>query len=209
MSEVTTDGAVAADVAQVGASMEASDSMLWSPVVTVEKFDDDQTAWVADRYGLLTPQAHDFALAGVDPYETLTVPGNLLTTAGLNRLTSLMIGAGGQAATNTATRLGVGNSSTAAAVGQTDLQAAAGGANRQFKVMDATYPQQTNGVMTFKSTFATGEANFVWAEWGVDIGAPTVADGTTVSALLLNRSVQALGTKASGSWVLTATITIS
>jgi len=189
--------------------MDATDTIRWSPVATVEKYDDDQTAWVARKSGILAPHARDFAALGVKPYETLVAPGNLLTTAGLNRLTSLMIAAGGQGATNTATRLGVGNSATAAAVGQTDLQAAAGSANRQFKVMDATFPTQANGVLTFKSTYPTGEANFVWNEWCVDIGTPTVTDGTTVNANMLNRAVQSLGTKASGTWVLTATITIS
>lgn len=202
-----TDAAHAVEGATIGAGLLADDSVRWRPVAVVEKYDDDQVAWVARKSGVAVPSAAELAL--VAPYETLEAPGNLLTTAGLQRLTNLMIGAGGQAATNTAARLGVGNSSTAAAVGQTDLQAAAGAANRQFKVMDATFPTAVNGVLTFKSTFATGEANFVWAEWGVDVGTPTVADGTTVNALLLNRAVQALGTKASGSWVLTATITIS
>lgn len=203
------DAAFGLDAAVISAGMEAAESIRWRPVATVEKYDDDQTQWVADKLGIHTPVAAHFEQLGVKPFDTVVAPGNLLTTAGLNRLTSLLIGAGGQALTNTATRLGVGNSSTAAAVGQTDLQAASGSSNRQFKVMDATYPQQSNGVVTVRSTFATGEANFVWNEWGIDVGTPTVADGTTVAALLFNRAVQSLGTKASGSWVLTATVTIS
>lgn len=189
--------------------MDATDSIRWSPVATVEKYDDDQTAWLVGRSGIVRPQARHFEAAGLKPYETIVTPGNLLTTAGLNRITSLIIAGGGQGATNTATRLGVGNSSTAAAVGQTDLQASAGSSNRWFQVMDATYPQQSNGVLTFKSTFATGDGNFAWAEWCVDIGTPTVTSGNTVNANMLNRAVQSLGTKVSGSWVLTATITIS
>lgn len=197
------------DAAHVGSGLTAHDSIQWRPVALVEKWDADQLAFVQRRTGILAPTG-DLLAAHVAPYEIVEAAGNLLTTAGLNRLTSLMIAGGGQAATNTSARLGVGNSTTAAAVGQTDLQAAAGAANRQFKIMDATYPQQSNGVLTFKSTFATGDANFAWAEWCVDIGTPTVADGTTVSALMLNRKVEALGTKTSaGTWALTATITIS
>jgi len=196
------------DAAAVAAGLGGHDSIRWRPVATVEKYDADQVAWVARKCGVAVPDGALLASL-VEPYETVVSVGNLLTTAGLNRITSLIIGAGGQAATNTAARLGVGNSSTAAAVGQTDLQAAAGAANRQFKVMDATYPTQANGVLTFRSTFATGEANFAWTEWGVDIGTPTVTDGTTVNAVLLNRKVESLGTKASGSWVLTSTITLS
>jgi hypothetical protein len=203
------DQAHGADLAHVGATMDAADAIRWRPMATVEKYDEDQTAWLRNRSGILSPMARHFEAAGLTPYEVVEAPGNLLTTAGLNRLTSLMIAGGGQGATNTATRLGVGNSTTAAAVGQTDLQAAAGSTNRWFQVMDATYPQQSNGVLTFKSTFATGDGNFVWNEWCVDIGTPTVSSGNTVSALMLNRAVQSLGTKVSGSWVLTATITIS
>jgi len=204
------DHAHGIDGARIGAGAHASDSIHWAPVALVEKWDDDQLRYVQRRSGLLTPAADDFHAAGVRPYETVEAVGNLLTTAGLNRITSLIIAAGGQAATNTSARLGVGNSTTAAAVGQTDLQAAAGAANRQFKIMDATYPTQSNGVLTFKSTFPTTEANFAWEEWCVDIGTPTVADGTTVNALMLNRKVQALGTKTSaGTWALTATVTLS
>ncbi len=184
------------------------DGLKWSAHARVDKYDDDQVAWVKNRTGLLTPSGDQLA-AHVKPYEVTEVAHNLLTTAGLGRITSLIIGGGGQAATNTATRLGVGNSSTAAAIGDTDLAASSGSSNRQFQVMDATYPQQSGGLMTFKSTFATGEANFVWNEWCIDIGTPTVAAGTTVAALMLNRKVASLGTKVSGSWVLTTTITIS
>jgi hypothetical protein len=196
--------------AHVAADNVARDFIKWNPIATVEKYDADQVEWVARQSGIAVPTSVEFAEYGLVPYETVVSVGNLLTTAGLNRITSLIIAGGGQGATNTSSRLGVGNSNTAEAVGQTDLQAAAGSANRQFKVMDATFPTQSNGVLTFKSTFASGEANFQWQEWGVDIGTPTVSDGTTVNALLLNRKVQALGTKTSaGSWVLTATITLS
>lgn len=197
----------AADAMGVRAQLAPGDGIRWRVQLEVDKFTDDAVMLLARRLGR-TPTGTEL-IESVLPREHLEVAGNLLTTAGLNRLTSLLIGAGGQALTNTATRIGVGNSSTAEAVGQTDLQAAAGAANRQFKVMDATYPQQANGVVTARSTFATGEANFVWAEWGLDIGTPTVADGTTVNALLLNRKVQAMGTKASGSWVATATVTFT
>ena len=197
------------DNARVGIQVSAHDTIHWSPVVRVDKWDEDQVAYVQRKTGILAPSG-DLLAALVDPYETIEEAGNLLTTAGLNRITSLIIAAGGQAATNLATRLGVGNSATAAAVGQTDLQAVAGAANRWFMPMDATFPTQVNGVLTFKSTFATADGNFVWAEWCVDIGAPTVVASAVVSALMLNRAVQALGTKTSaGTWALTTTITLS
>ncbi|MBA2952097.1 hypothetical protein GON03_18960 [Nocardioides sp. MAH-18] len=199
---------IAHDAGSVFADLPSKDGFTWRPHALVEKWDQEQVDWVARRTGVLVPSG-DLLAAHVAPYDVAEAAGNLLTTAGLNRLTSLLIGAGGQALTNTSARLGVGNSTTAAAVGQTDLQASAGSANRQFKVMDATYPQQSNGVVTAKSTFATGEANFAWQEWCLDIGTPTVADGTTVNAVMLNRKVESLGTKVSGAWALTVTITIA
>ena len=203
------DNAHGDDSARIGVHIGAHDSIRWSPAVKVEKWDEEQVAWVRSRTGILAPSG-DILAAHVDPYEVVEATGNLLTTAGLNRITSLIIAGGGQGATATATRLGVGNSNTAEAVGQTDLQAAAGAGNRQFYVMDSTYPQQSNGVLTFKSTFGTADANFAWQEWCVDIGTPTVTNGTTVNANMLNRKVQSLGTKTSaGTWALTATITIS
>jgi hypothetical protein len=188
----------------------STETLTWRPVAFVEKFDDDQTDWVRTKLGILTPSGDDFARLGVKPYDTALDEGNLVTTAGLNRLTALLIAGGGQGLTNTATRLGVGNSAGGAAIGDTDLGAAAGSANRWFQIMDATYPQQSNGVLTAKATWATGDGNFAWNEWGLDVGTPTVVSGNTVAALFFNHKTSAaLGTKTSGSWALTVTVTIA
>lgn len=191
--------------------MPATSSVIkWSAHAHVDKWDADQTEWVRQRSGLVAPTAADFVALEVAPADTAEAAGNLLTTAGLARVTSLITAAGGQGVTNTAARIGVGNSSTAAAIGDTDLAASAGSSNRYFQPMDATYPTTSNGVITFKATFATGDGNFAWAEWGIDVGTPTVSGGTTVAALLLNRKVASLGTKVSGAtWAFTATITLS
>jgi hypothetical protein len=113
-------------------------------------------------------------------------------------------GTAGQALTtfnNANAALGVGNGTTAFAVGQTDLQ----GASKLRKGMDATYPSVAGSVITFRSTFQTGEANFAWEEVGI-FNSATAATGT-----MLSRSIPspALGTKASGIWTLTTTLTIS
>jgi hypothetical protein len=188
--------------------MEAVEGIRWHGTLRVDKYDDEMTEWVAKKSGVAVPQGVHFEALKVRPYG-IEYAKNLLTTAGLNRITALIIGAGGTAVTTTTARIGVGNSSTAAAVGQTDLSAAAGSTNRWFQIMDATYPTQANGLITLRSTFATGDGNFVWAEVGTDVATATVTSGNTVNTLLLNRFVQALGTKASGSWVLTETITLS
>lgn len=196
------------DSARVAAEAGVRDSILWRPVATVQKYAEDKVQWVIDKSGVAVP---DGALLEslVEPDETVVSVGNILLTAGLQRITNLIIGAGGQAATTAATRIGTGNGSTAVAVGNTDLSAAAGAANRWFQLMDATYPTAVNGVMTFRSTFGSADGNYVWAEWGIDVTA-AAASGAVVNAPLLNRKVEALGTKASGStWVLTSTITLS
>lgn len=187
------------------------DGITWRSSTLVEKFSKEQTEFAL--YKLMhNPSGDELRKLCGEPelgiHEDPT--SNLLTTAGLNRITSLIIAGGGQGVTNTAARLGVGDSTTAAAVGDTDLGAAAGSTHRQFYVMDATYPTQSNGLLTFKSTFASADANFAWQEWCVDVATPTVANGTTVNTLLLNHKIVSMGTKVSGStWALTATITLS
>lgn len=183
-----------------------NDSFKWTPTAVVEKFDEDASRWVRNRTGLFELEHCAFQYFDIKPYETIEVPGNLLTTSGLNRLTSLLIGAGGQALTSTAIRLGVGDDTTAAAVGDSDLST---GSNQYYRVMDATYPQQSNGVVTVKGSFQDADANFAWQCWGIDVGTPTVSSSGTVAALLLNRKVASLGTKVSGIWVLTVTLTFS
>jgi hypothetical protein len=187
------------------------DGIKWNPLVTIEKYSPDQVEWIRTQSGILEPQGSDFEAFSLVPEDgVLDVSGNELTTAGLTRITSLINGAGGQALTNTATRIGVGNSATAFAAGQTDLQASAGSSNRFFMTMDATYPSTSAGVITARATFGTGDGNFVWNEWCLDIGTPTVSSGTTVNATMVNRRVASMGTKASGaSWVFTVTVTLS
>ncbi len=207
-----TDTTHIADAAAVAATVDVRDDRpLWRAHACVEKFSPDQAEWLLARLpAQRRPQRADFAAYGITPDDVAEAANNLITTAGLTRITSLIIAGGGQAATNTASRLGAGNGSTAAAVGDTDLSAAAGSANRWFQIMDATYPQVAAGVITFRATFASGDGNFAWNEWGVDIGTPTVSSGNTVAATLLNRKVATLGTKASGAvWTLTATLTLS
>lgn len=188
----------------------STDTLTWTPRAHVDKYDDEQTAWMKTKHGILIPTGDDFARAGVKPYDTADDEGNLVTTAGLTRLMTLLIASGGQGLTNTATRLGVGNGAGSAAIGDTDLGASAGSGNRWFQIMDATYPSVAAGVMTAKATWATGDGNFAWNEWGLDVGTPTVTSGNTVAACFFNHKTSAaLGTKASGTWSLTVTVTIA
>ena len=158
-------------------------------------------ALIPVEYGI--PSAVLRAIVG-EPEDTKVIEGNLLLNVGIQRLEDLTMIATlltNQTATNTWSnanaQLGVGDSSTAEAASQTALQAAT---NKLFKGMNATYPSRSGQQVSFQSDFLTAEANYVWAEWCISQGA-----GTT----LLNRKVAALGTKASGTWTLTVTLTLS
>lgn len=190
--------------------MTRNDGITWSAHARVDKYDHEQVAWVQGKTGVLTPQGGLLA-AHVTPYEVTEAAGNLLTTAGLTRICSLIIGGGGTALTNTATRLGVGDSNTPAAVGDTDLGAVAGSTHRYFMTMDATYPSASGAVITARATFGSADGNFAWQEWGLDIkNSGTATAGTVVNETLLNHKVASLGTKvAATTWVLTVTITLS
>lgn len=134
---------------------------------------------------------------GKAPYELIEIPNGYTNTGGA-LLLDLLIAAGGTAFNNANAYLGAGDSNTAFAVGQTDLQAAS---NKLRKAMDATYPSRSGQVVSFRSTFGTSDANWAWQEVAIF----NASSGGT----MLARSVSSLGTKTSaGSWVLTYTLTV-
>lgn len=129
---------------------------------------------------------------------------NMLMYGGASAQWQTLIGngtaTGGQNLTyfnNANAALAVGDSSTAAAATQTDLQGATAPTNKIRKAMLATFPVHSDGVVVgsasidFKSTFATGEANFQWNEWGL-FNSATAGVGR-----MLNRRVVTMVTKTS------------
>lgn len=99
---------------------------------------------------------------------------------------------------NTNAHIGVGSGTTGFLASQTDLT----GGSKFRKVMDATYPQVSANVITFRATFGTSEANFAWEEWGVFNHAST--------GVMMNRVVANNGTKANTETkVVTVQITLS
>jgi hypothetical protein len=142
-----------------------------------------------------------------DLLEIVEIDGNLAMFGGISKMWEATIGNSITAFSNANAAIGVGDSTTAAAGTQTDMQAAT---NKLRKAMDSTYPQHTDGTASgnasiiFRSTFGTSEANFAWQEWGV-FNSATAGAGS-----MLNRKVESLGTKASGStWQLTVTLSIA
>ncbi|MGW0052029.1 hypothetical protein [Nocardia nova] len=143
--------------------------------------------------------------------------GNLLTSAGLNRLTALFEGAGGAVFNAAQAIIGVGSSTTAAAVGDTALGGNGSASTAYYQGVDTGYPTQANGVINANATFGTGNGNFTggWQEWCLAIATGTITPGPTLasvgtSPVMFNHKVANLGVKASGAiWTLQATCTIS
>jgi len=125
--------------------------------------------------------------------------GNLLLNEGIQEMEDLLIAfAGTTSFANANADMGVGDSVTAEAATQTDLQAAT---NKLFKAMNATYPSRAAQTLTFQSDFLTAEANYAWQEMSIRNG---VARNKN-----LNRKVSSLGTKSTGTWTLTGTVAIT
>jgi hypothetical protein len=148
--------------------------------------------------GDLTPEQADQAV----PYEVIEGEGNLLVTNGANLLWTALIGGAITAFSNANARLGVGDSNTAAAVSQTDLQAAT---NKTRVAMDGGYPSVSTNQTQWRSTFGSGVAEWAggWQEWAIF----NAASGATS---MLNRVVANLGVKgASTTWQLLVTTTLA
>jgi hypothetical protein len=113
--------------------------------------------------------------------------------------------------------IGVGDSSTAATNAQFDLQAAA---NRLWVAMDATFPTLptvgSSNQITFRSTFGSAQANYVWGEFAVandngsNVAIPSSAARAAANGTMLDRVVSAQGTKAGGqTWQPSMNLTLT
>lgn len=195
--------------------MERADAIHWHAFARVDKYSDDQVSWARRRLAGLEPEGrhlHAFFAAPEDGYAE--ADGNLLVTVGLDAITKLLIASGSPQAFSGPTRaiVGVGATSTAATVADTALGADGGSA--YYQGCDSSNPTQASGVITTVCTFATGNANFAWNEWCWATCTGTITPGATLASVatgtkLWNHKIQSLGTKSSGSWVLTSTVTIS
>ncbi len=173
--------------------MERTEQATWKCHYRLEKRHGDIDAFK-------TPEGREAFLEGTVPYEVKEGEGNCLLNSGINEMWDLVTGAVPGAThifDNTAATIGVGDSSTAAAAAQTDLQAVT---NKKYNAMEATYPTSTTQKVTFKSSFGSAEANYAWHEWVVK---------QSTSTKCLNRKVESLGTKTTGTWTLEIDITLS
>jgi hypothetical protein len=194
------------------------------------KLEHDGTTHVQDgtkiENGVIVPQMipiehgipHDILRKIVgEPENIEEAQGNLLLNEGIQRMLDMTMIAtvtsnqvAGNPWSNANAYIGVGDTATAEAATQTELLAAAAATNRFYKIMSATYPIRTNQSVDFRADFTSTEANFVWNEWTVAAGATTASGaGFLTGTINLNRKVQSLGTKSTGTWTMTGTVTIS
>lgn len=189
-----------------------TDGIKWNAHARVLKYSIDQAAYAQRFY---PNPCGDFmiGLCGAPEDGIVEQSGNLLTTLGLNRITSLIIGGGGTSFANANALTGVGNSTTAATTADTHLTANSTG-NSRYIVMDASFPTQSNGTISGQSTYGSSDGNFAWQEWGWVIAAsPANSDtfaGTGTSPVMLNHKVASFGTKGSGAiWVFQTSVTLT
>lgn len=121
------------------------------------------------------------------------------TTVGLNNIAKLLIGESVNPMNAANGFLGVGDSTTAFAVGQTDLQAAT---NKAREALDGA-PGRSGAVITYTATFEDADAQFAWNEMG---GFNASSGGDMYWRKVLSPS---LGTKAGGAWTLVVTQTLT
>ncbi|WP_040829039.1 hypothetical protein [Nocardia jiangxiensis] len=195
----------------------AGDGIKWNMTAKVIKYEPETVERLTNQFGHEPTGYHLRHLESIGllvPDDIVDVPGNLLTTVGLNRITNLIIGGGGTPLAHADAVVGVGNSTTTAVIGDTAL-GADGTANAYYQQADSGSPTQSNGTINITCTYQSGNANFAWQEWGWAVASGTITAGTTLasvgtSPVLLNHKIQSLGTKSSGAiWSLAATLTLS
>ena len=119
-----------------------------------------------------------------------------VTNAGRDFICDSLNGTAGTAF-GSGTYIGVGASSTAFAASQTDLIT-----TPTRKQVDGAPTQPASNTMRWVATFATGDANIAWNEWGIFNAAS--------SGTMLSRKVESLGTKTvAQTWQFTVDLTLT
>lgn len=104
----------------------------------------------------------------------------MLLSSATESLAKAMIGESYTALNNANARVGIGDSTTAASKGQTDLQAAT---NKVYLTQDPGFPARLGSTVTFQVTAAGAQANYVWNEFLLCTGSPGTAWARFVQSL--------------------------
>lgn len=182
----------------------AVDHGLWRPMWSIDKFRDRKDR--VSKAGRDGVSVAEIRRQWPDLFQDrLVFPGNCLLNEGIDELWSLVCGTGGVKFDHDNAYIGVGDDATAATAAQVKLCAELNTTDFLYVVMDTSYPTYGSAQKaTWRSTFGSAAMNDVWAE-------VTVANGDEgVGHDNLNRKVQAMGTKASGTtWIATLEITLA
>lgn len=145
------------------------------------------------------------------PYEVLELVDNLLVTGtvsatggGVNGMWDRLIGnTTVPAYSNANGRIWVGDGNGSVPTPTNADTGMTAPTNRTVKGMNGGFPSApTARGCTWQSDFLTGEANYVWNEWGL-------TNTATHGQGLMNHKGENLGTKASGTWTLGITLSIT
>lgn len=139
-------------------------------------------------------------IAGFAPDETLCEAQNIILDSGANEMLKLIAGIGGTAFNAANANIYVGTDDTPENASQVGVLAT--GSNRAFAAMDTGYPVVNNRQVIYRASFGDTSANFAWKE-------AAIVNGTGANAIAMNRKVANLGTKASGTWTLQITISLT
>lgn len=148
--------------------------------------------WINSQVKLQINKFENNNLFEIIRYSIPTLQEGMVVNLGKTHLAASLRGDSLTNFNNANSYLGVGDSSTAANVVQTDLQAAT---NKVRKAMDVGYPliygegggPANPGEIMYRSTFLTSEALFAWNEFALF--------NASTSGLMLDRFVYAAGTK--------------
>lgn len=138
--------------------------------------------------------------AGKAPDETLYDSQNIILDIGANEMLKLITGTGGTVFDNTNSFIYVGTDSTPENASQSGVLAT--GSNRASAAMDTGYPLVNGRQMIYRASFGDSSANFAWNE-------AAIVNGTGANAISMNRKVSNMGTKASGTWTLQITVSLT
>ncbi len=139
-------------------------------------------------------------IAGFAPDEVAIETQNIIVDGGANEMLKLISGTGGTAFSNANSYIFVGTDNTVENAAQTGVIAA--GNNRAYAVMDAGYPIVSGRQMVYSSSFGDDIANFAWNE-------VSITNGIGANSVAMNRKVSKLGTKATGTWTIRVTVSLT
>lgn len=139
-------------------------------------------------------------LAGLPPDEIACETQNIILDSGATEMLNLIAGTGGTPFSAANSYIHVGTDTTAENAAQNGVLAT--GSNRASAPIDEGYPVVSGRQIVYRASFGDTAANFEWNE-------AAIVNGSGTNAVAMNRKVANLGTKATGTWTLQITISLT